>query len=149
MPESSAGQPLVAAPHDLVTGVGVVLGGAVSSETGDQGDGCTEIVRGSEPLPVGAAVEEEDLVVGEYQLRLTVGDLTSDAGDQYDAPSDDGIDGDGPLQAIGGPEGRRLNLAAGLEDAEKVLDAPSLQVVSDHFGGGLALLTPRVVSRRH
>ena len=65
MAESHAGQPVIAAPHDLASGIGIVLAGAVSPEIGHQGDGCAEIVRGSEPvLPPGVTVEEEEPMAG-------------------------------------------------------------------------------------
>ena len=40
---------------------------------------------------------------------------------------DDGVDGDGSLQPVGGSEQQELGLAASLDHAKEVLDAPSLE----------------------
>ena len=110
-----ASQPRLAVPHDLAPGVRIVLAGAVSAEMGDEPHGVSQPVRRGQAVLVGVACQKVQLVVGEHQFRPAVGHLAAEQGRRHDAPGDDGVDRDRPLQPVGGAEQQELGPASGFE----------------------------------
>ena len=129
-----ASQPRLAVPHDLVSGVRIVLAGAISAEMGDEPHGVSQPVRRGQAVLVGVAGQEVQLVTREHHLRPAVGHLAAEQGHHHDAPGDDGVDGNRPLQPVGGAEQQELGTASGFEHAEKVLDPPSLEIEAHDLG---------------
>ena len=58
-------------------------------------------------------------MVGEHPLRLAVGDVSAEQRHDHDAPCDDGVDGDRPLQPVGGAKQQELDPAAGFQGPKK------------------------------
>ncbi len=133
--EGGAGQACLAVPHDLMSGVGGVFSVAVAAEVGDEGDGVAEASGRAEVVDVCVVAQEGEFGVGEHELRRAVEDLASEQGHDHDAPCDDGVDGDGVLQAFGGAEQQVFDPAAGLEHPKEVLDLPALERETDDLGG--------------
>ena len=133
--EGGARQPRLAVPHDLMTGLRIVLAVPLSAEMRDQADRIAELLRRLQEVPVRIVAQEAELLVGEHQLRLAVRDLASEQRHHHDAPGDDGVDRDRPLQPVGGAEQQDLHAAPGFQDPEEVLDAPSLKIEADDVRG--------------
>ena len=85
----------------------------------------------------GECLEHPDLEFGEQHVGRQVGLVATEQRHEEDAPGDDEVDGGGAGQALGAAVGEFLDLAAGLEDAMPVLDAPAAGVVFDDAPAGL------------
>ena len=118
MSQRGAGQPGLAMPHDLMAGVRVMLAVAIAPKMGNEAHGVAEPARGREVVLARTVVQEGELVVGEHQMRLAVGHLTPEQRHDHDAPGNHRVDGDGPLQPLGGAEQQELDPAPGLQDPE-------------------------------
>ncbi len=99
-----AAEPGLAMPHDLVSGFGVMFPAEVSAKVRDQPDGVAQPVGGRHPPLRRIVPQEVQVPVGEHELGVAVGNLSSQKGHGHDAPGDHGVDGDGPLQPVGGAE---------------------------------------------
>ena len=106
----------------------IVFSDAISAKMGDDLYGCAEPVWFGQAELVGVVPQEIQLVVGECQFRLAVGHLVTEQGHHHDAPGDDCVDCDRPMQPVCGPELQELGAATGFKHAEKVLDLPSLEI---------------------
>ena len=102
----------VTLPHDLVSGLGIMGSPAVSAEVSDEAHGVAEGIGGVEPALDGIMAQKVQFVIGEQEVGVAIGNLTAEQGHHHNAPGDDGVDGDGALQAIGGAEHQELGSAA-------------------------------------
>ena len=103
----------------------------------DQAHGIAKPLRRIQAVLEGVIAQKAELLVGEHQLRVAVGNLATEQRHHHDAPGDDSIDRDRPLQPVGGAEQQELDAAARFQDPEEILDAPPLKIETDDFGSFL------------
>ena len=103
----------------------------IAAENGDEKHRGAEVLRRRQ-VGVGAIVgEEPQLDVGEHEVGGALWNFASEQGHQHETPGDDGIDGDGALQPVGGVEGEMFGPASGFQNPKEILDAPAFQVIPD------------------
>ena len=98
------------------------------AEACEQFDRFAQVLRWSEAARAAEGGEHTRLDVGEHHLGGRLRHLAPEPDHQLDTPAHHHLDGDGALEALGAVMLELLDLAAGLEDAEVVLDALAKRV---------------------
>ena len=93
-----------------------------------------EVLGGGEFARAGEDGEHARFGVAEQEFGGQFGDFAPEAEHQLDAPGHDHLDGGGALEALGCAVLEFLDPAAGLEDAEVILDAPAKGVPLQQTG---------------
>ena len=137
MAQRGARQPRLPVPHDLVPRFRVMPAVPVSAEMRNQAHGVAELPRCIQAVLGGVVAQEAEFGVGEHQLRFAVGDLPAEQRHHHDAPGDDGVDRDRPLQPLSGAEQQEFDAATGLQDAEEVLEVTEKTPTTNFFFAGV------------
>ena len=91
----------------------------------------------AKPCWAANAFRDLDLQFGKQHVGRQVRVFAPEQRHQQNAPGDDQVDGSGPGDALGGAVGEFLHLAAGLQNAVPILDAPAPGIVFDDPATGL------------
>ena len=130
--EAHCGEGGAASPHDPGAGRGRPCALDASSDPGVDMVGLSEGFGRIQALLGGERVEDVDLHVGKHGVGRQVRMLPPEQRQEQDAPDDDEIDSRGAGDADGGAVGEFLDLAAGLQDAVPILDAPTAGIEFDY-----------------